>query len=47
MGVTPNTGVPTTSDLPPGGAGLFKDTSGGGVYFAYNDNGTIKKATLS
>ena len=47
MGVTPNTGLPTTANLPVGGAGLFKDTSGGGVYLAYNDNGTIKKATLS
>jgi len=47
LGVTPNSGVPTTSDLPVGGAGVFKDTSGGGVYLAYNDNGTIKKVALT
>lgn len=47
MGITPISGLPTTSNLPAETAGLFKDTSGGGVYLAYNDAGTIKKVQLS
>lgn len=39
-------GTPTTSNLAAGMWGVFKDTSGGGVYVAYNDAGTIKKVAL-
>lgn len=46
-GVTTKSGIPATADLPEGGSGLFKDTSGGGVYLAYNDAGTIKKVALT
>lgn len=43
-----NGGIPTTTELPLAGtAGIFKDTSGGGVYLAYNDGGTIKYVTLT
>jgi hypothetical protein len=47
FGVTKKAGLPTTTDLPPGTSGVFKDTSGGGVYLAYNDAGTIKKVALT
>lgn len=47
QGVTEIVGLPTTADLPKDAAGLFKDTSGGGVYLAYNDAGTIKKVQLT
>lgn len=47
IGVTPKAGLPATADLSAGEAGLFKDTSGGGVYLAYNDGGTIKKVALT
>lgn len=40
-------GLPTTTNLPARTWGVFKDTSGGGVYVAYNDNGTIKKVALT
>jgi hypothetical protein len=40
-------GLPTTSDLAAGYFGMFKDTSGGGVYLAYNDSGSIKKVSLT
>ena len=40
-------GLPTTSDITAGQAAVFKDTSGGGVYLAYNDAGTIKKVALT
>lgn len=40
-------GLPSTSDLAAGTWGVFKDTSGGGVYVAYNDSGTIKKVALT
>lgn len=40
-------GLPTTSDIPSGYWAVFKDTSGGGVYVAYNDSGTIKKVALT
>jgi hypothetical protein len=40
-------GLPTTSNLSAGFAGVFKDTTGGGVYLAYNDNGVIKSVALS
>jgi hypothetical protein len=46
FGVTKKVGLPTTTDLPAGTSGVFKDTSGGGVYLAYNDAGTIKKVAL-
>jgi hypothetical protein len=39
-------GIPTTSNLLDQTWGVFKDTSGGGVYLAYNDAGTIKKVAL-
>lgn len=40
-------GLPVaTTNLNPQQWGLFKDTSGGGVYVAYNDAGTIKKVAL-
>jgi hypothetical protein len=47
FGVTKKAGLPTTTDLPKGTSGVFKDTSGGGVYLAYNDAGTIKKVALT
>lgn len=47
LGVTSKAGLPATSDLPAGTAGVFKDTSGGGVYLAYNDAGVIKKVALT
>lgn len=41
-------GLPTTTNLPSDTDwGVFKDTSGGGVYLAYNDAGTIKKVALT
>lgn len=46
LGATEISGVPTTSVVAEGTSGLFKDTSGGGVYLAYNDAGTIKKVQL-
>jgi hypothetical protein len=39
-------GLPTTSNLLNQTWGVFKDTSGGGVYLAYNDGGTVKKVAL-
>jgi hypothetical protein len=47
FGVTTKAGLPATADLPSGTSGIFKDTSGGGVYLAYNDGGTIKKVALT
>lgn len=47
LGVTKKAGLPTTADLSAGASGVFKDTSGGGVYLAYNDAGTIKKVALT
>jgi hypothetical protein len=47
FGVTKKSGVPVVADLPAGTSGIFKDTSGGGVYLAYNDDGTIKKVALT
>ena len=40
-------GLPTVTNLASGQWGVFKDTSGGGVYVAYNDGGTIKKAAMT
>ncbi len=41
-------GLPSTTELPlPNTAAVFKDTSGGGVYLAYNDAGVIKKVALT
>jgi hypothetical protein len=40
-------GLPTTSDIPTGCWSVFKDTSGGGMYVAGNDGGTIKKVALT
>lgn len=40
-------GLPATTDLYQGTYGFFKDTSGAGVYAAYNDAGTIKKVQLT
>ncbi len=40
-------GLPANTDLVAGSFGLFKDTSGGGVYLTYNDAGTIKKVALT
>ena len=40
-------GLPAIGDLAAGQWGVFKDTSGGGVYLAYNDAGTIKKVALT
>ncbi len=40
-------GLPANTDLVAGSFGLFKDTSGGGVYLTYNDTGTIKKVALT
>jgi hypothetical protein len=45
---TQQAGLPTAAaNLNPGAWGVFKDTSGGGVYVAYNDAGTIKKVALT
>jgi len=46
FGVTKKAGLPAVADLPSGTSGVFKDTSGGGVYLAYNDAGIIKKIAL-
>lgn len=46
FGVTAKSGLPASTDLSAGMQGVFKDTSGGGVYLAYNDAGTIKKVAL-
>ena len=40
-------GLPTTAQLVTRMSGVFKDLDGGGVYLAYNDEGTIKKVALS
>lgn len=41
-------GLPTTTQFPDTNTGgLYKDTSGGGVYMVYNDAGTIKKVSLT
>jgi hypothetical protein len=47
LGVTKKAGVPTTASIPVGTSMVFKDTTGGGVYLAYNDAGTIKKVALT
>lgn len=48
LGVVTGSGVPSTSQFPDKGVGaLYKDTSGGGVYSVYNDNGTIKSVALT
>lgn len=47
QGVVQKSGLPTNADLLEGTSGLFKDTSGGGVYLAYNDGGTVKKVALT
>lgn len=46
LGVTVVAATPTTTNLPVGCAGVFKVT-GGAVYLAYNDAGTIKKVALT
>lgn len=51
-GAFSKSGLPATTDFGNGGYGaglwgVFKDTSGGGVYLAYNDAGTIKKVALT
>jgi hypothetical protein len=45
-GVTVVASTPTTANLPASTAGVFKVT-GGAVYLAYNDAGTIKKVALT
>ena len=40
-------GLPAPTDIASGIWTVFKDTSGGGVYVAYNDAGTIKKVALT
>ncbi|MDB5612036.1 MAG: hypothetical protein JWP25_8936 [Bradyrhizobium sp.] len=47
QGAFSQAGIPTIADLAPGTHQVFKDTSGGGVYLAYNDAGTIKKVSLT
>lgn len=48
LGVVKASGLPTTTQFPdPNTGGLYKDTSGGGVYMVYNDAGTIKKVALT
>ncbi|GEM_PF-6774870 len=48
VGYTASTVAPTTTQLPANKDwGIHKDTSGGSVYLAYNDSGTIKKVTLT
>lgn len=48
MGAISGSGLPTTTNFPdPGTGGLYKDTSGGGVYSVYNDAGVIKKVALT
>jgi hypothetical protein len=46
LGVSVVAATPTTANLPASAAGLFKVT-GGAVYLAYNDAGTIKKVALT
>lgn len=46
LGVTVIAATPTTANLPASASGLFKVT-GGAVYLAYNDAGTIKKVALT
>lgn len=40
-------GTPAATDVPQSCWRVIKDTSGGGVYVAYNDAGTIKKVALT
>lgn len=40
-------GVPIASDVPTDRFMIIKDSSGGGVYACFNDNGTLKKAQLT
>ena len=48
VGVVMAAGLPTTTQFPnQNTGGLYKDTSGGGVYMVYNDAGTIKKVALT
>ncbi len=48
IGCVQAAGLPTTTQFPDTGTGgLYKDTSGGGVYMVYNDAGTIKKVALT
>jgi len=47
LAATQQAGVPTTAELAAGLFGIYKDTSGGGVYLAYNDGGTIKTISPS
>ena len=47
IGVTVKSGLPVAGDLAKGTCKLFKDSSGGGVYLAYNDAGTLKKVQLT
>lgn len=48
MGAETASGLPTTTQYPDAGTGgLYKDSSGGGVYMVYNDAGTIKKVALT
>ncbi len=46
-GALTKAGLPATTDIPVGTYDVMKDTSGGGVYLAYNDAGTIKKVALT
>lgn len=48
IGSYSGSGLPTTSTfVDPGTGAFYKDTSGGGVYWVFNDAGTIKKVALT
>lgn len=44
---TQQSGLPTTSNLDPGGWGIFLDSSSGFIYLAYNNAGTIETSNIS
>jgi hypothetical protein len=45
-GAATKSGLPATTDIPPGGIGFFKDSSGGGVKITHNDAGSLKHVDL-
>lgn len=48
VGSYSGSGLPTTATfVDPGTGAIYKDTSGGGVYWVFNDGGTIKKVQLT
>ena len=46
-GITSDAGDPTTTHFAAGAWGIYKNTTSGAVYAAYNDGGTIRKVQLA